>query len=311
VPRLVKYYNQSQGGATARENPIVYNKVGDFPLVQLKRQEIKRRFTKSPTVRIPMPEPMSRDVRLAIMRGEHPKIQPVKMRPKEDDSHQIITNHDETLDESHKSVLDALEKNCRKRINHEELTMDRNQKKMCVPVVEIGETPVEIQKSVEIPKVKSKTKNNEILASLSSSHYELIPGFAAQKSPKETKVVQKPPKVDEIDALPIEPPPKKKLQLFNRPPDSNYKLNKAILRQYEPDSDDEVKIKFVKPKKLNEEVGSVYEEQKKALDKVKLARMLAALSGTLDQFVASKDQIDAKVEGALNLKYLEKIVSIF
>lgn len=213
---MVTYYDESQ--SEAEKNKYVYNRVGDFPIVQLRKQELKRNLVRSTSVRIAPPSRtvMNRDVRSAILRSNSfhlgpnvPKLLPTKMRAK-DDSHQIITNH-EPLPLSHesvqsaKSVLDALEKNCRKRISNEELTLDRN-KRMCAP-----NTPLEVVDGREFAPIvqqsakrnrdqvspsktglgdspfsqlrkRSKIRNNALLSSLSSSNFVLKPYTALPSS---------------------------------------------------------------------------------------------------------------------------------
>lgn len=212
VSRLVKYYDQSNEPEKSR---AVYNKFGDFPIVQLKKTEIKRPFLRATSVRIAPPSKtlMNPNLRAAIMRSSSfqlnsglPKIVPTKMRAK-DDSHKIITNHepittDPNYPVSSKSVLDALEKNCRKRINNEELILDRT-KKVCAPIIpEVVDSPKEFMPISSVPQSakrnreeltsdnslysrtildgtntqqskRAKTRNNALFSSLSSSHYEL------------------------------------------------------------------------------------------------------------------------------------------
>lgn len=363
VSRLVKYYDQSQNDT--EKSRIVYNKVGDFPLVQLKKNEIKRSFSKATSVRIAPPNRtvMNRDLRAAIMRSNSfqfgsgiPKVQPVKMRAK-DDSHQIITNHEPLNEEAYpvssNSVLDALEKNCRKRINNEELILDRS-KKFCSPIAtpsfdysetsnNVQQTSVTTQSAKRIREPSSpnrkglsfdfqqrakklRTRNNALLCSLSSSHHELIPS-TPPSSPQINKtkeipksllntspVAVKPQVSKEKEKTPIEEnkeesetidapqeQPKihsdgaKKLQLFNRKPDENAAINRAKFRLYDSDDDDEdeVHIKFVKPKEQVIEGN----DDKKALEKAKLARMLDGLTkGTEMPFKQKdkpKDTVDA------------------
>lgn len=211
VKRLVTYYDESQNeGDRSR---YVYNKVGDFPIVQLKKTEIKRKLVRSSSVRIapPIKSVLNRDIRAAIIRSNSfqlganvPKLMPTRMRAK-DDSHQIITNHEPLpIDESPqsaKSVLDALEKNCRKRINNEELTLDRN-KRICATTTqqEVVDAPSSLEFAPIAPqsvkrnreqvspnqssvgdsssdqlRKKFRTRNNALLSSLSSSNFILKP----------------------------------------------------------------------------------------------------------------------------------------
>ncbi|KAG5671756.1 hypothetical protein PVAND_001935 [Polypedilum vanderplanki] len=359
VSRLVKYYDHST--SEPERNRIVYNKFGDFPLVQLKRNEIKRPIVRSTSVRIAPPSKsvMNPSLRAAIMRSNSfsmssgiPKITPTKMRAK-DDSHQIIRNHEPILDtnypSSSKSVLDALEKNCRKRINNEELILDRT-KKLCAPLlpqqqqsvseidsptrdfIPINNPSISTKRTRDIspiknasallndtqPSKKIKTKNNALLSSLSSSHYNLIP-YNSNKSNKtsiilqensikrqsafvsmptksksiesdekkndsgnknELKISQDPPTatVQIVDTqkeiVPTES--QKKLHLFNRKPDPNIKFNRARVHSTDSndDDDDEVKIRFVKPKEVILENYDVIG----MTTKDKLSKMLIGLS---------------------------------
>jgi hypothetical protein len=214
----VKYYGQSR--SDAERSNIKYHKVGDFPLVQLRKNEIKRPIVRTNSVRIAPPSKivLNPEARMSILRsnsfqmsGNVPKLIPVKMKAK-DDAHEIITNHepisDITYPASSKSVLDALEKNCRKRINNEELTLDRN-KKFCTvtaptEVVDspkkadsIPATPLSGKRTREDSPIKgaqtsdslvqltkkNRTKNNALLSSLSSSNYQLIMPRSASLTP--------------------------------------------------------------------------------------------------------------------------------
>lgn len=219
----------------------MYNRVGDFPLVHLKKTEIKRNIVRSSSVRIAPPSKavLNRDIRAAILRSNSfqlgsnvPKLMPTKMRAKEDDAHQIITNHDplpiHESPQTAKSVLDALEKNCRKRINNEELTLDRN-KRICAtsaqPEVVDSPSPREfvtiIQQSAkrgreQVSPLKNvedspyahmrkrmRTKNNALISSLSSSHYALKRSNQAPLQsivkPLISTVTQNSKPLDEID----------------------------------------------------------------------------------------------------------------
>lgn len=308
----------------------------------------------------------NRDLRAAIMRSNSfqygsglPKIQPVKMRAK-DDSHQIITNHEPILNEGHmypassKSVLDALEKNCRKRINNEELILEST-KKFCSPS-ELPQTnsvppspPQQLNSKrnrepsspnanitaleEKHPHLKKlKTRNNALLSSLSSTHYELIPKTTStsqhhQQKPlksatsfssfnstptvqtkrfvmEENEIIQEKTQkevqeqVDGInEALTVKRKLKedetKKLKLFNRQPDPNGKIIRAKFRMYDTDDEDENPIKFVKPR---EQVIEVSNDREK-LEAAKLNKMLAGLTkGTSTQTLKTDkfiDQVDS------------------
>lgn len=201
-------------------NRYVYNRVGDFPIVHLKKTELKRNLVRSSSVRIAPPNKFNynRDARAAILRSNSfqlgngllssmsPRVAPVKMRTPE--SHQIITNHEPIMfnetPHSTNNALEDLEKNCRKRINIEELCMDKS-KRICAlpgseplsetlpPVVDVSSMQSQPYKRAREPispdkagtsvtdspisqQVKRlKIKNNAYLSSLSSSHHELIP----------------------------------------------------------------------------------------------------------------------------------------
>lgn len=245
MKRLVTYYDESQGESD--KSRYVYNRVGDFPIVQLKKTEIKRNVVKSSSRGIAPPSKtvLNRDIRAAIMRSNSfqlsssvPKLMPTKMRAK-DDSHQIITNHDPLpIDESlqtAKSVLDALEKNCRKRINNEELTMDRNKRVCATNTLDVADAPSPREfapiapqsvkrnreqaspdktKAGDSPtdqiRKKLRMKNNALMCSLSSSQFILKPynvkpspplPVAAKSLSSPAMTSQQPSKNDVIEPL--------------------------------------------------------------------------------------------------------------
>lgn len=336
-------------------------------MVHLKKTEIKRPLVRTSSVRIAPPSKavMNPNLRAAIMRRNSfqlstgiPKIVPTKMRAK-DDSHKIITNHEPITDTNYpvssKSVLDALEKNCRKRINNEELTLDRN-KKFCAPLVSEVDSPVlrEFVPIVSAPPVNQqsakrnreedisplksssssvslsnqqskrlKIRNNALLSSLSSSHYELpalnttlqknsstklpstpiIVPVTNKTPPKQLRdqIVQtveeksSPVKVsdsknDGLRAKEVEQP-MKKLHLFNVKPVPNAAMNRAKLRSLDDDEDDEFKISFVKPK---EKVLENYDVMS-YVEKDKLDRMLKGLSQGIKSPIkeVQKDAVDS------------------
>lgn len=368
MSRLVKYYDQSNEPEKSR---TVYNKFGDFPIVQLKKTELKRPLIRSSSVRIAPPNKtvMNPNLRAAIMRSSSfqlnsglPKIVPTKMRAR-DDSHKIITNHEPITDPNYpvssKSVLDALEKNCRKRINNEELILDRS-KKVCAPIIpDIVDSSKEFTPISSIPPQSAKrireeekspdrnsysrsildstnnqqskrvkTRNNALLSSLSSSHYELpainnstfhnnskistaitIPVtpkvVVPLKQQKEVEIInEEVNKVKIVDTKVTElkevEQPVKKLQLFNTRPDPNAAINRAKLRaldsNVDEDDDDESKIRFIKPK---EKVLENYEAIN-YVEKDKLNKMLKGLSQGIklpikDSQESSRDTIDSKI----------------
>lgn len=217
VRRLVSYHEEAQNDLSHR-NRYVYNRVGDFPIVHLKKTELKRNLVRSSSVRIAPPNKFNynREARAAILRSNSfqlgngllssmtPRVAPVKMRSP--DSHQIITNHEPIMfnENAHSTnnVLEDLEKNCRKRINIEELCMDKSKRIALpsmpeplseIPIVDISSLPSQPIKRAREPispdkggnsvtdspisqQVKRlKIRNNAYLSSLSSSHHELIP----------------------------------------------------------------------------------------------------------------------------------------
>ena len=320
VNRLMRYYEESQ--SDSEKNRYVYNKVGDFPIVQLKKNVIKRNLVKSPSVRIAPPSRtiMNRDIRAAIMRSNSfqlgsnvSKLLPTKMIAK-DDSHQIILNHEPTTEspQSAKSVLDALEKNCRKRINNEELTLDRN-KRVCAPhevvdapsrdFIPIAQTSGKRGRDDISPgktngdspnsqlRKKLRIRNNALLSSLSSSTFLVkpfnltpslsLPQFTSSSVPsQQTKtlndikqVEQQLKKVD-VEAQTDKSPPKP--EPVKKLHLFNRKIDPATFRpSIVTDDDDEVKINFVKPRetKSNYNIDIV-----RHVEKEKLEMMLSGLS---------------------------------
>lgn len=342
MKRLVSYYDESQ--TDTDRNKYVYNRVGDFPIVHLRKNEIKRNLVRSSSVRIAPPNKtiMNRDIRAAILRSNSfqlgssvPKLMPTKMRAK-DDSHQIITNHDplpiHESPQSAKSVLDALEKNCRKRINNEELTLDRN-KRICATsapqeVVDAGSTrefipiaPQSVKRGREqVSPIKnigdspyaqmrkrSRTRNNALLSSLSSSQFILKP-FNSSPSPSLSFSVPVPATqtskaIDESTEKQFkevsissekrisETPPKpetgvKRLHLFNAKVDASAFRTKVV-----HNDDNEPKINFIKPR----EKAPSSDVNIRQVEKEKLSMMLSGLS---DGFLSptkdyAKDSVDS------------------
>ena len=318
VKRLVTYYDESQGEA---DKKYVYNRVGDFPIVQLKKTEIKRNLVRSSSVRIAPPNKTiyNRDIRAAIIRsnsiigGSVPKLQPTKMRAK-DDLHQIITNHeplpiDESV-QSAKSVLEALEKNCRKRINNEELTLDRT-KRICatetvdsssrefIPIAQSAKRGRDqsspSSQSSDSPnsqlKKKFRMKNNALTCSRSSSN--LIP-FISQtslpavknslktfqlsetlKANDEVENAEKRLRETSVSEMKIEkskPSQEKRLHLFNT------KTEKfPMIFRSNDDEDEEFKVNFVKPR-----AKPVNFEESDAIATIESKKLSAMLSGLSD-----------------------------
>lgn len=337
----MRYYEESQGDSD--KNRYVYNRVGDFPIVQLKKNEIKRNLVRSPSVRIAPPSKtiMNRDIRAAILRSNSfqlgsgvPKLLPTKMRAK-DDSHQIIRNHEPlpSLSESpqsSKSVLDALEKNCRKRINNEELTLDRN-KRICatqevvdapsydfVPITQQsgkrGRDQISPNKnSGDSPNSqlskRSRIRNNALLSSLSSSAFLVkpfqprssSPPLKATLAPTVTSLQLKFTDEDEAEKHIKEVEVEKEAEKSPPKPEPvkrlhlfNRKIDPATFRPSiaVSDDDDEDKISFVKPRETKSNTNV---DIARHIEKDKLAMMLSGLS---DNFTsptkeAPKDSVDS------------------
>lgn len=208
VRRLISYHEDAQNDLNHR-NRYVYNRVGDFPIVHLKKTELKRNLVRSSSVRIapPSKQNFNREARAAILRSNSfqlstlaNKVIPVKMRAQ--DSHSIITNHEPIIfnevSHSTNNALEDLEKNCRKRINIEELCLDKTKRVCPIPISDSSEvTPpvvdissIQSQKRAREPTTpehsstdspisqqvkRLRIKNNALFSSLSSSHHELIP----------------------------------------------------------------------------------------------------------------------------------------
>lgn len=337
----MRYYEESQGESD--KNRYVYNRVGDFPIVQLKKIEIKRNLVRSSSVRIAPPNKsiMNRDIRAAILRSNSfqlgsavPKLLPTKMRAK-DDSHQIILDHEplpiNESAQSAKSVLDALEKNCRKRINNEELTLDRN-KRVCatqevvdapsrdfIPIaqqsVKRGRDQVSPAKSNgDSPnsqlRKRSRIRNNALLSSLSSSVF-LVKPFHSRPSlspPKPsasvTSTQTKP--FDETEpaenqSIEVEAEAQAAKSPAKPEPATKrlYLFNRKIDTETfhskivdDDDDDEEAKINFVKPRETKSNADV---DIARHFEKDKLAMMLSGLS---DGFQSptdgdAKDSVDS------------------
>ena len=330
-------YDKSQADDADKQKQY---RVGEFPIVHLnKPQRIVRNLTRSSSVRIAPPSKnvLNRESRVAIMRSnsfQHPlsvpKLVPVKMRAN-DDSHQIITNHEPLppieIAQSAKSVLDALEKNCRKRINNEELTLDRN-KRVCAVPQEVVDAPISreflpvqlqssakrgrdqvspIKNSGDSPnsqqRKKSRLKNNALLSSLSSSQCVLKPFNIATSSPSRsasnesiatsTKSIDKEEAPRERQVLKEKSIP----EVAPKPPQKRlYLFNRKLEPgSYRPrtitDDDDEIKINFVVPRTT----PSATSVNVRHIEKDKLSIMLSGLSDGFKSPVKEtpKDFVDA------------------
>lgn len=276
---------------------------------------------RSSSVRIAPPNKTiyNRDIRAAIIRsnsiigGSVPKLQPTKMRTK-DDLHQIITNHEPlAIDESvqsAKSVLEALEKNCRKRINNEELTLDRT-KRICatetvdgnnrefIPIAQSAKRGRDqsspSNQSSDSPnsqlKKRFRMKNNALTCSRSSSH--IIP-FNSQtslptiknsakslqftetlKANDEVEKTEKRLRETSVSEQKIEKPKpsqEKRLHLFNA------KTEKfPMIFRTNDDEDEEFKVNFVKPR-----AKPTNFEESDAIATIESKKLSAMLSGLSD-----------------------------
>lgn len=345
VKRLVSYYDESQ--PEADKSKYVYNRVGDFPIVQLKKTEIKRNLVRSSSVRIAPPPKhiMNRDIRAAILRSnsfQHganvPKLVPTKMRVN-DDAHQIIRHdHHEPLPisdgaQTAKSVLDALEKNCRKRINNEELTLDRN-KRICATTAqpEVVDGPqsrdfIPIHNSAKRgreetspptkgdspnsqQRKKSRLKNNALLSSLSSSQYilkrnlDVTPSVSLPTVQTITRDLPKATIATQTAIESLEKPTEMETSISEpKEPEKRLHLfNKKIdsttsvrKRILDDDDDEEFKINFVKPR---ENTRTLENHQMRQAEQQKLSIMLSGLSDGFKsptREVPAKDAVDAIV----------------
>ncbi|XP_055605918.1 mucin-19 [Uranotaenia lowii] len=202
VNRLVKYHDTSQALNRSQSLTSLYSKPGQFPVVHLKKQELKyspRRNNSSSisSVRIAPPEKsvFQANTRSNIMRSgsllipteSHLKMTPQQQGSGEDEidaENRVIAPTAELDSAPTRSVLDALKEISRKRINNEELDADRI-KKQCKELSEVDSGavgPGGVKRARELPSSSSPPlkgsdyqkkrlcqKNNDISSSLSSS----------------------------------------------------------------------------------------------------------------------------------------------
>ncbi|XP_001657870.2 mucin-19 [Aedes aegypti] len=199
VNRLVKYHDRTQSPLNRSQSMTsVYNKPGQFPVVHLKKTEIKyspRRNNSVTSVRIAPPEKsvFQANTRSNILRAgsllvpAEPHLNRTRGPQPEDEidaENRVIAPTAELDAAPTKSVLDALKEISRKRINNEELDADRI-KKQCKELSEVDSgggggtkrarelpssaSPPLKGSSEQLQKKRLCCKNNDILSSLSSS----------------------------------------------------------------------------------------------------------------------------------------------
>ncbi|XP_058824964.1 mucin-2 [Topomyia yanbarensis] len=200
VNRLVKYHDKTQSPLNRSQSVTsLYSKPGQFPVVHLKKTEIKyspRRNNSSITsVRIAPPEKsvFQANTRSNILRAgsllipAEPHLKMARTQQHEDEidaENRVIAPSTELEAAPTRSVLDALKEISRKRINNEELDADRI-KKQCKELSEIDSGGAGTKRAREITSSASPpsrgsadqqlqtkrlcSKNNDISSSLSSS----------------------------------------------------------------------------------------------------------------------------------------------
>lgn len=148
MSRIVGYYEKSQ--SEMERTRINYNRFGDFPIVHLKKHELKTPKVHSmrpSSVRIAPPNKtvFNKDFRASIM-NQSQLFQPVPNAPQPNQSGLTMlrkTASQKSLNEplsphineivdygANRSVLDALKEVSRKRINSEEMELDRTKNKI-------------------------------------------------------------------------------------------------------------------------------------------------------------------------------------
>lgn len=203
VNRLVRYHDKSQSSLNRSQSMTsLYTKPGQFPVVHLKKTEIKyspRRNNSITSVRIAPPEKsvFQANTRSNILRAGSLLIPSAELKPgggvrqqqseeEIDAENRVIAPTAEVDAAPTRSVLDALKEISRKRINNEELDADRI-KKQCKELSEVdsggGGGGGGVKRARELPssasppsrgsadqqKKRMCQKNNDILSSLSSS----------------------------------------------------------------------------------------------------------------------------------------------
>ncbi|XP_053693340.1 nuclear pore complex protein DDB_G0274915 [Sabethes cyaneus] len=215
VSRLIKYHDKTQSPLNRSQSMTsLYNKPGQFPVVHLKKTEIKyspRRNNSVTSVRIAPPEKsvFQANTRSNILRAgsllipaePHHKMARTQQGEEIDAENRVIAPTAELETAPTKSVLDALKEISRKRINNEELDADRI-KKQCKDLSEVdsggggiggtgmkrtrelaGSASPPSQGSLDQQKKRLCSKNNDISSSLSSSLVMNTPKRAADTGP--------------------------------------------------------------------------------------------------------------------------------
>ncbi|XP_058450997.1 uncharacterized protein LOC131430233 [Malaya genurostris] len=200
VNRLVKYHDKVQSPLNRSQSMTnLYSKPGQFPVVHLKKTEIKysprRNNTSITSVRIAPPEKsvFQANTRSNILRAgsllipaePHLKMARTQQHGNEIDAeNRVIAPTAELEPAPTRSVLDALKEISRKRINNEELDADRI-KKQCKELSEVDSGGAGTKRTREmtsstsppsrgttdqqLQKKRLCSKNNDISSSLSSS----------------------------------------------------------------------------------------------------------------------------------------------
>ncbi|XP_055544614.1 streptococcal hemagglutinin [Wyeomyia smithii] len=214
VTRLIKYHDKTQSPLNRSQSMNnLYTKPGQFPVVHLKKTEIKyspRRNNSVTSVRIAPPEKsvFQANTRSNILRAgsllipaePHLKMARTQGGKEIDAENRVIAPTAELETAPTRSVLDALKEISRKRINNEELDADRI-KKQCKELSEVdsgggiggvgtkrtrelaGSASPPSQGSLDQQKKRLCSKNNDISSSLSSSLVMNTPKRAADTGP--------------------------------------------------------------------------------------------------------------------------------
>ncbi|XP_055641898.1 nuclear envelope pore membrane protein POM 121 isoform X2 [Toxorhynchites rutilus septentrionalis] len=269
VNRLVKYHDKSQSTLNRSQSMTnLYTKPGQFPVVHLRKTEIKyspRRNSSITSVRIAPPEKsvFQANTRSNILRAGSllvPSENHLKAsRAQEDETdseNKVIAPTAEVETAPTRSVLDALKEISRKRINNEELDADRI-KKQCKELTEVDTVGVGTKRARELPSSASPplagsadqqlqkkrlcSKNNDISSSLSSS--------LVMNTPKRVEYVQPRPGRLNVD------------QSFSSQAISPGSCETAVARESRVDSLDTGKVRRTESSPLPQTVKAVAEVQ--------------------------------------------------
>ncbi|XP_065088623.1 nuclear envelope pore membrane protein POM 121 [Ochlerotatus camptorhynchus] len=270
VNRLVKYHDRTQSPLNRSQSMTsIYSKPGQFPVVHLKKTEIKyspRRNNSITSVRIAPPEKsvFQANTRSNILRAgsllipAEPHLKQSRGPAPEDEidaENRVIAPTTELEAAPTRSVLDALKEISRKRINNEELDADRI-KKQCKELSEVdsgggGGTkrareltsstspPLRGSGEQQLQKKRLCCKNNDILSSLSSS--------LVMSTPKRVEHIQPKPGRLNVD------------QTFSTPMATAVGLNATVATEGRVESREPVKVSRLESAPLPQIVRSVPE----------------------------------------------------